>query len=225
MPFPPTFDRAFDETFPPDTQAANLLGQDIRNLKTDIRERFALLSGTFANRPTNEDAAFGGVGYGMLYFSTDTNQIFQWNGVTWVEVSSSFSRVGLVNSQANLAPVAGNGAAQVVFTYNLPANTVANLQGLRLSAAIQHSIGAFNINYIFSLNGIPFLNTSSVSSINNTFNIVNTGAATGVFNVGNNVMGTLAGLNWANAQVLSVTFNAPNTDTIVPILWLVELLR
>lgn len=88
MPFPPTFDRVFDETFPPDTQAANLLGQDIRNLKTDIRERFALISGTFANRPTNMDATFGGAGYGMLYFATDTHQVFQWNGGGWVDVTA-----------------------------------------------------------------------------------------------------------------------------------------
>lgn len=105
MPFPPTFDRAFDETFPPDTQAANLLGQDIRNLKTDIRERFALLSGLFVNRPTNMDAAFGGVGYGMLYFSTDTNQVFQWNGVTWADVTSIQGVVASVNLTGQVASI------------------------------------------------------------------------------------------------------------------------
>ncbi len=89
MAFPPAFDRAWDETFPPDTQAANLLGQDIRNFKTDIRERLALLSGTLANRPTNMDAAFGGSGYGILYFATDTKQTFQWTGSAWTDVSVS----------------------------------------------------------------------------------------------------------------------------------------
>lgn len=87
MPFPPTFDRAWDETFPPDTQLANLLGQDIRNFKTDIRERLSLIGGTFTNRPANMDAIYGGSGFGILYFATDTNQIFQWNGSAWITVS------------------------------------------------------------------------------------------------------------------------------------------
>lgn len=91
MAFPPAFDRAFDETFPPDTQLANLLGQDLRNLKTDIRERLALQSGTLANRPTNMDAAFGAASYGTTYISTDTNQVFQWNGAAWVDITASLS--------------------------------------------------------------------------------------------------------------------------------------
>jgi hypothetical protein len=105
MAFPPTFDRAFDETFPPDTQLANLLGQDIRNLKTDIRERLALLSGTFANRPTNMDAAFGGAGYGYLYFATDTQQLFQWNGAAWVQLGFNSNIVASVNLMAQNAAI------------------------------------------------------------------------------------------------------------------------
>jgi hypothetical protein len=105
--FPPTFDRAFDETFPPDTQLANLLGQDLRNLKTDLRERFALLAGTFANRPTNMDAAFGGAGYGVLYFTTDTGVIYQWNGAAWVAVAIQgalvVASVDALNQAASIA--------------------------------------------------------------------------------------------------------------------------
>lgn len=122
MPYPPAFDRAWDETFPPDTQLANLLGQDIRNFKTDIRERLGLLSGTFANRPSNMDAVYGGSGYGILYFSTDTSQIFQWNGAAWVDVSASISPLKLVNNTVvnfTLPTVAAD--AQ---TISIPANTL-----------------------------------------------------------------------------------------------------
>lgn len=91
MPFPPAFDRAWDETFPPDTQLANLLGSDVRNFKVDIRQRVSLLSGTLANRPT-PDASWGGVGFGMVYFSTDTSQIFQWSGTAWVDITSTFQK-------------------------------------------------------------------------------------------------------------------------------------
>ena len=90
MPFPPMYDNAWDETAPPDTQPANLLGQDIRTLKVDIRERLALLSGTLANIPTNLDASFGGAGYGYMYFATDTGQIFSWSGAAWVDITTNF---------------------------------------------------------------------------------------------------------------------------------------
>jgi len=111
VPFPPTFDRAWDEAFPPDTQLANLLGSDIRNLKIDIRQRSALLSGTLANRPT-PDASWGGSGFGMIYLATDTSQIFQWSGTAWLDVTSSFQKrfvdSNSVTISAPVAPTVGN---------------------------------------------------------------------------------------------------------------------
>lgn len=117
MAFPPVFTNSWDTTFPPDTQLANLLGQDLRNLRADVMQRMSLLSGILANRPTPEivNASWGGAGYGLLYFSTDTSQIFQWNGAAWVDVSASFSRSQLLNAQGNLVSVVGNGTDQVVF--------------------------------------------------------------------------------------------------------------
>jgi hypothetical protein len=92
MPFPPTFTNVWDITTPADTQLANLLGQDIRNLKNDTMQRMSLLSGTLANRPTPEtvNATWGGTGFGLLYFSTDSGQIFQWSGSGWTDISGSF---------------------------------------------------------------------------------------------------------------------------------------
>lgn len=129
MAFPPAFDRTFDETFPPDTQLANLLGQDLRNLKTDIRERMALLSGTLANRPSNMDAAFGGVGYGRIYISTDTNQVFQWNGAAWVDISST---IGLQRIPTVGGTLIFPGAASTPVVWRAPyACTVTNVRGIR----------------------------------------------------------------------------------------------
>jgi hypothetical protein len=109
MPFPPTFTNVWDTTYPPDTQLANLLGQDLRNLRTDIMQRLSLLSGTLANRPTPEivNATWGGAGFGLLYFSTDTKQIFQWNGAAWVDVTSSIgtSIVASVNLTGQVAAI------------------------------------------------------------------------------------------------------------------------
>jgi hypothetical protein len=110
MPFPPIFSNVWDTTFPADTQAANLLGQDLRNFRTDVMQRLSLLSGTLANRPTPEtvNATWGGAGFGLLYFATDTSQIFQWSGAAWVDITSSFyipivKKIDLTAQQANIA--------------------------------------------------------------------------------------------------------------------------
>lgn len=88
MAFPPAFTNVWDNTFPPDTQQANQLGLDLRNFRTDVQQRHALLSGTLANQPTNLEAGFGGVGYGTPFFATDNGQVYQWNGATWNIVGS-----------------------------------------------------------------------------------------------------------------------------------------
>jgi hypothetical protein len=234
MAFPPAFTNVWDTTFPPDTQLANLLGQDLRNLRVDVMQRMSLLSGTLANRPTPEivNATWGGAGFGLLFFATDTNQIFQWSGAAWTDVSSSFTRSQLLNSQANLAPVVGNNTDQTVFTYNLPANTVANLQGIRISIVTHKSAGAAAGTYKYSLNGQQFANFGYGGDLSEIVTLLNIGAAAAAFskcsfnqnNLNNN--GTIgAGLNWAGAQTLLVTYNVAPTDTINPFMWTVELLR
>lgn len=138
MPYPPTFNEILDPTYPPDTQQANQLGLDIRSFKTDVIQRVALLSGTFANRPT-PDSGWGGTGYGWLYFTTDTNKVYQWNGASWVDVSSSFlgsfvvSRTTLIASTFTstgpntfyTTPVAITGLYRVTFDLDVTSNLTA----------------------------------------------------------------------------------------------------
>jgi hypothetical protein len=240
MPFPPNFDHAWDLTQPPDTQLANLLGQDIRNLKDDVMQRMSLLSGTLANRPAPEtvNATWGGVGYGLLYFATDTGQIFQWNGGGWVDVTSSFAKSTLLNAQGNLAPIVGTGVGQSFYSYNLQANAVPNLKAIRVTAAWSHSTGTNNINYNLSLNGVivsgpfgPGVNVVGDSGFVAT--ILNTGAAAGVCygvytfvsSFGSSPTTTVVGgLNWAGIQALQINFNVPAPDQITPRQFLVELI-
>ena len=121
MPFPPTYDHAWDITQPPDTQVANLLGQDSRNLKDDIMQRMSLLSGTLANRPTPEtvNATWGGSGFGLIYLATDTNQIFQWNGTSWVVIA------GLSTQRySDLTTYTTSNASITTTGITIPANTL-----------------------------------------------------------------------------------------------------
>jgi len=242
MPFPPTFTNVYDTTFPPDTQLANLLGQDLRNFRTDVMQRMSLLSGILANRPTPEivNATWGGIGYGLLYFSTDTNQIFQWNGAVWIDITASFVSHALLNAQGNLGPIVGNGAAQAFYSYNLQANVVPNLKAIRVTSAWSHTTGTADIFYTLSLNGVnvagpvdPGINVVGSSSLVAT--ILNTGAASGVTSgvfvfvtaAGGVVQASIvgAGLNWVGIQALQMNFNVAATDQITPYHFLVELIQ
>jgi hypothetical protein len=76
------FTNEWDNNFPPDTQAANQLGADLRNFRTDVMERMAAISGPEANRPNFENG-FAGV----IFFATDTGKVFQWSGAAWTDIT------------------------------------------------------------------------------------------------------------------------------------------
>jgi hypothetical protein len=147
MAFPPSFDNAWDITTPPDTQAANQLGLDIRNLKDDIMQRLSLLSGIFANRPTPEtvNAVWGGSGFGLLYFATDTGQIFQWNGAAWVQVS-----FGTVIAKFDALGQSATIAATTLYT-----PTAAGFYRASMNIAIQSPVGSSQVvgQILFTQNG------------------------------------------------------------------------
>lgn len=97
MPYPPTPTNTWDITQPPDTQLLSQGALDLRNVHVDVMQRMAQLSGTLANRPAPEtvNATWGGSGFGLTYFATDTKQIFQWTGAAWVELGYSLPSVGV----------------------------------------------------------------------------------------------------------------------------------
>lgn len=127
MPFPPTPDHVWDITTPADTQPANQGGADFRALKDDVMQRLSLLSGTFANRPTPEtvNATWGGAGFGLLYFTTDTGVIYQWNGSAWAAVN--FSGVNLL---ASASLTGQNGNVGTTTLYAVPGGAPVQLYGL-----------------------------------------------------------------------------------------------
>jgi hypothetical protein len=152
MPFPPTFDHVWDITTPPDTQAANLLGQDIRNLKDDIMQRLSLLSGTTANRPTPEtlNATWGGAGYGLLYFATDTGIVYQWNGASWNSLTVPFGTSKF--SDTSLANIVNPITSTVINTVNVPGSfNAAGVAKMHCAGQVLFSAGTPNLGY--SING------------------------------------------------------------------------
>jgi len=78
------FTNTWDNSQPPDSQAANQLGLDLRTFRVDAQERTAYVSGLDANKPANWEAGFAGV----LYHASDTGIIYQWSGVGWTQVGT-----------------------------------------------------------------------------------------------------------------------------------------
>lgn len=122
MPFPPTPTNVWDLTQPPDTQLLNQGALDFRSLKNDVMQRMSLLSGTIANRPTPEtaNAIWGGIGFGLIYFATDTGKMYQWSGAgpAWVDITSSFFLPGKVASIDLVGATPNIGATNL---YTVPA--------------------------------------------------------------------------------------------------------
>jgi hypothetical protein len=171
MPFPPTFDEAWDITQPPDTQPANQLGLDIRNLKNDIMQRMSLLSGILANRPTPEtvNATWGGSGFGIIYIATDTSQVFQWNGTSWTDITSSFvgSGGGLSTTLIDFSVVdAANTSSNVTGnSITVPSGKVAAGTVIEIVANFKGISGASN-GYALYANGTSIVGETDAFAIN-----------------------------------------------------------
>lgn len=123
----------WDESQPADTQPANQLGLDIRNLEVNVRERLGtFLSGPITSRPTPE-AAWAG----LIYIATDltggVNIVSRWDGNQWIDITASFSNAGSIKI-ATLAPVVTAGIADgvlaVIPASTLQAGSVINVEAL-----------------------------------------------------------------------------------------------
>lgn len=80
------YTNTWDETAPADTSLANLLGQDIRSFKTDIRQRVASFTAGTQNNAPYPEAVWAGV----LYFATDTKKVLQYAGTGWNDITAGF---------------------------------------------------------------------------------------------------------------------------------------
>lgn len=152
----------------------------------------------------------------------------------WTALPSS-SGSTLLNSQANAGAITGTGAVATVYTYTLPASTVATNKAIRVTVGWSHSTGSASVSYALSVNGVtsncnPSLSTGGAGTC--TATIINTGSTTGT-GTGLAAMGTavavtsvnLTGLAWGSNQVVKFTFNVANTDAVTPIAWLVEVVQ
>lgn len=143
------YTNAWDETQPPDTQYAKLLGQDLRSLKTDIRERLSLLSGHLSDRPTPEASFTASPTGGLLFFATDTGQAFNWNGSAWIEVTRNLLD-RLVDSQGFSQTFTMDGSAHAIYLTNVP--LLGATHALKIRGQIELVSTAINCQFGFDIN-------------------------------------------------------------------------
>lgn len=136
-------------------------------------------------------------------------------------VANSGNNVNLLNQQGAVAAITGNGAAQVVYTFTIPANTVTTGKSMHLRTLLNHNAGAANVTYTVTLNGVTILTfaNSTAGSQLADIDILCTGATTGqtmeLFGPTSTPAGaTLGGLAWTSSQVLQITFTVANTDQV-----------
>ena len=126
--------------------------------------------------------------------------------------------------------ITGNNTALTVYTYTIPANTVATLKAIRVTVGYSHSTGTGSVSYALNLNGqtVAASSNSTTGSIADIHTILATGSTTGdrVTLVGNSpaqgIASTLTGLAWTSSQALTFTFTAASTEKVTPIEWVVE---
>lgn len=102
------FSEIYDITFPPDTQAANQLGPDIRNFKNDIAQRVANLSGTTV--AAAEALGFETNFYGAPFIDSSTGKVYNIGG-TFSEITplilANLSEPNTTLQAAIVAAIAG----------------------------------------------------------------------------------------------------------------------
>jgi hypothetical protein len=118
----------WDVTQPPDTQLANLLGQDLRTFRLDAQQRMALISGLAANIWNPGTDAQPANWTGLLYFATDTGHIFQWSGAAWVDITISFIPVAAPTVYKNNTAIVHTGDTNLDTIYTVP--IAANFLGI-----------------------------------------------------------------------------------------------
>lgn len=125
------FTHTWDNSVPLDTQAASLGAQDIRTLTLNANERIAAFgAGLLADRPTPETTS-GTVDWtGVMYWATDTGQVFRWGGGAWADITNS---VGIFPRQPTIGGVfVTPAAASTVPLWKAPyACTVVSVKGIR----------------------------------------------------------------------------------------------
>jgi|SRR5271166_1701463 len=99
------FTNLYDDTFPADTELANLIGANLRQVRLDVQQRMAAISGLDAAKPNFGADTQPANWNGILFFATDTGKVYQFNNPAWTDVTASLipQRMILMNGFGSLS--------------------------------------------------------------------------------------------------------------------------
>lgn len=101
-------------------------------------------AGLFADRPTPETTSANADWTGVMYWTTDTQQVFRWNGSAWVDITAVLPISGTFSNR-----IFSSGAS-----ITAPADTNLNTiysSGSALPAGILGTTGAFKVKFAVSM--------------------------------------------------------------------------
>src|SRR6476619_5742585 len=134
----------------------------------------------------------------------------------------------LLNYQSHAGGITGNSAAQTVFSYTLPANTLGDNKGIRLTAVWSHSTGSASVSYQWNFGSVAVISFSSTAagqliSTLLVFNNGSTGAQdvsqlafsnSGV--VANSGQVTTGSVDTTQGVLVTFAFTVASTDAVAP---------
>lgn len=161
----------WDVTAPLDTQAANQGAADFRATKLDVMQRIASFgAGLLVNRPTPEATSGTADWTGVMYWTTDTKQVFRWSGTAWVDISldipSGSASVTKVNDLTTpLVVASGTDVNSITTPITFGAGSIIEVNG---SFLITVSGGINVVVPNIDVNGTAIYTISASSGVNPT---------------------------------------------------------
>jgi hypothetical protein len=125
------FTNQYDTTFPPDTAAANQLGKFLRDFKTDVQQRMAVISGNEAQKPAYAQDAQPIGWNGRIFWATDSGNLYQFSNPGFTNIRSSFPTRQVLKNQTQL------NFNQTGTVASIPLPPLTATSRLRISATVQ----------------------------------------------------------------------------------------
>jgi hypothetical protein len=132
------FTNVYDDTFPPDVQLASQGAADLRQVRLDVQERMAAISGLDAAKPNFAGDTQPVKWNGILFFATDTGKIYQFNNPSWTDVTNSFRFTTTAIFKSNpFVTHTGTTTVDTIWSFTMPVLALTNIVRIRYAG---HSI-------------------------------------------------------------------------------------
>lgn len=181
----------------------------------------------------------GPIQYSLTGSSVDLDSAAPVNNVLPPVFAANVSVLTLLNQQGPLTAVTGTGADATLYTFALPANTLAAGQGFRITAYWNHSTGSASTTYKLKLGASTLLsvaNADTSAGSRTILELFNNAAVTnaqhwsattvlgGSPDSTQTATGTSA-VDMTASSSLTLTFSVAATDQVTPKLWLIEIIN